>query len=246
MRYMALATDYDGTLAANGVVASETWEAVGRLRASGRKLLLVTGRDIEDMKRVCPPLDRFDRVVAENGAVLYRPSTAEETTLAPPPPPEFVEALRRRGVAHLRVSRAIVASVKPYETIILQTIRDLGLELQLVFNKDSVMVLPPGINKATGLQAALEELCLSPHNVAGIGDAENDHAFLAICECSAAVRNALPMLQRQADFVTAGDHGRGVAELIDELLDNDLRRHERAARRDAPVTPRRSAGRRGA
>ncbi len=239
MRYLALATDYDGTLASDGRVATATWDALGRLRASGRKAILVTGRDMEDLKRICPSLDRFDRVVAENGAVLYRPAAAEEAVLAAPPPPAFVRALRDRGVAHLVVSRSIVASVKPYETIILKTIRDMGLEMQVIFNKDAVMVLPSGVNKATGLRAALDELGLSPHNVVGIGDAENDHAFLRECECSAAVADALPMLKEQADLVTAGGAGRGVVELIDELLADDLRRRRRSAPRQESraVTP---------
>ena len=60
----------------------------------------------------------------------------------------------------------------------LDTIRDLGLELQVIFNKGAVMVLPAGVNKASGLAAALADLGLSPHNVVGVGDAENDHAFL--------------------------------------------------------------------
>jgi HAD superfamily hydrolase (TIGR01484 family) len=229
MRYLALATDYDGTLASDGRVAVATWEALKRLRASGRKIVLVTGRDLEDLKKVCPPLDRFDRVVAENGASLYRPVTGEEMVLAPPPPEEFVQALRNRGVAPLVVGRAILASVKPYQTTILQTIRDMELELHVIFNKDAVMVLPSGVNKATGLRAALEELGLSPHNVVGVGDAENDHAFLEECERSAAVANALPLVKKDADFVTAGAAGQGVAELIDELLADDLRRREHRA-----------------
>ncbi len=85
------------------------------------------------------------------------------------------------------------------------------------------MVLPSGVNKATGLSAALEELNLSPHNVVGVGDAENDHAFLSLCEFSVAVANALPMLKERADFVTDGARGRGVVELIDRVLDDDLK-----------------------
>src|SRR5947209_7076779 len=150
MRYLALATDYDGTLASGGAVAAGTWEAVRRLRDSGRKLVLVSGRDVADLKTVCPALDRFDRVVAENGAVLYRPATGEETALAPPLPPEFVRALRDRGITHLGMGRVIVASVRPNETAILRTIRDLGLELEIVFDRHAVMVLPPGVTKATG------------------------------------------------------------------------------------------------
>jgi HAD superfamily hydrolase (TIGR01484 family) len=227
MRFLALATDYDGTLSVGSIVADDAWEAVRRLRDSGRKLLLVTGRALDDLRTICPHLERFDRVVAENGGVLYRPDTGERRLLAPPPPREFVEALRDRGVARIGVGSTLVATVTPYETVALQVIRDLGLELQVVFNKGAVMIVPPGMNKATGLAAALEELGLSPHNVVGVGDAENDHAFLDLCECSAAVSNALPMLKKHADIVTAGDHHRGVIELIDELVDDDLRHRER-------------------
>lgn len=53
---------------------------------------------------------------------------------------------------------------------------------------------------------------LSPHNVVAVGDAENDHAFLAMCECAVAVNNALPALKERAELVTNGDHGRGEIE----------------------------------
>ena len=46
--------------------------------------------------------------------------------------------------------------------------------------------------------------------------------FCDLCECSVAVANALPALKEAADLVTRGDHGAGVAELIDELLRDDL------------------------
>jgi hydroxymethylpyrimidine pyrophosphatase-like HAD family hydrolase len=80
------------------------------------------------------------------------------------------------------------------------------------------MILPSGVNKATGLRAAAQCLGLAPIEIAGIGDAENDHAFLEICGCSVAVANALPASREKVDFVTAGDHGDGVAELIGRML----------------------------
>ena len=84
------------------------------------------------------------------------------------------------------------------------------------------MVLPSGVNKASGLAAALAECGLSPHNVVGIGDAENDHAFLAMCGCSVAVANALDSVKAEADLVTREARGNGVRELIERLLENDL------------------------
>jgi HAD superfamily hydrolase (TIGR01484 family) len=235
MRYLALACDYDGTIAHHGRVSSTTVAALERLRASGRKPLLVTGRELGDLLSVFPRVDLFDRMVLENGALLYRPATKQERRLAEPPPPEFVRELARRGVAPVSVGRSIVATWHPHETTVLEVIRDLGLELQVIFNKGAVMVLPPGVTKATGLIVALDELGLSPRNVVGVGDAENDHAFLSVCEFSAAVANALPSVKERADLVTRGDHGTGVEQLIDELLACDL------ARPDLPLGMPRSA-----
>ena len=222
MRYLALCCDYDGTLATHGRLLPETVAALERLIASGRRLLMVTGRELDDLQSVCDRLDLFEYIVAENGALLYHPRTRAEKALAAPPPDEFVATLRTRGIDRVSKGRVIVATWEPHETTVLETIRDLGLELQVIFNKGAVMVLPAGVTKATGLAAALERLGLSLHNAVGIGDAENDHALLRACEFSAAVANALPKLKETADFVTTHDHGAGVAELIDALLDDDL------------------------
>ncbi|MGH2770650.1 MAG: HAD hydrolase family protein, partial [Actinomycetota bacterium] len=181
-----------------------------------------TGRELDDLLAVFPEIEIFVWVVAENGALLYRPGSPEPRLLASAPPESFVKALRERGIAPLSVGRVIVATREPNETPVLETIRDEGLELGVIFNKGAVMVLPYGVNKATGLAAALAEMVLSPHNVIGIGDAENDHAFLDLCECSAAVANALPALQKRVDLITRESRGAGVAELADRLVATDL------------------------
>ncbi len=222
MRYLALASDYDGTLATDGRVNQETVAALERLRGSGRKLILVTGRELDDLLRTFEQIYLFDRVVAENGALLYNPATHEEKLLGSKPPEQFVTQLRDRGVDPLSVGRAIIATWHPHETKVIEVIRELGLELQVIFNKGAVMVLPAGVNKASGLKAALTELGLAPHNTVGIGDAENDRAFLSLCECGVAVANALDMLKQGADVVTKGARGAGVVEIIDQLIASDL------------------------
>jgi len=229
MRYLALASDYDGTLAAHGRVDQETLESVRRLLDSGRKFILVTGRELPDLLNVFPEANLCHLIVAENGAVLYDPHTRQAKLLAEAPPEKFVAELKRRGVQPLSTGRSIVATWSPHEQTVLDVIRELGLELQVIFNKGAVMALPSGVNKATGLHAALRQLCLSPHNTVGIGDAENDHALLNACECSVAVANSIPVLKEKADIVTDGARGRGVAELINRLLKDDLANvaHER-------------------
>src|SRR4029078_8659907 len=151
LRYLVLATDYDGTLAKHGHVDDATWAAVRGLRESGRRGVLVTGRELEALRTFCPRLELFDRVVAENGALIYQPTTKEVRLLAEPPPPEFAEALKEQGVAPLSVGNVIVSTVRPNETTVLKAISELGLELQVIFNQEAVMVLPSGVNKATGL-----------------------------------------------------------------------------------------------
>ena len=223
MRYFCLISDYDGTLAHDGQVLPSTLEALKRVKASGRKLVLATGRELPELLRVFPETSLFDLAVVENGALLYNPATGEKRLLAEPPPAAFVEELRRRGVGPLSVGESIVATWHPHETTVLEVIRLLGLELQVIFNKEAVMILPSGVNKGTGVRVALEELGLSTHNALGVGDAENDHAFLGICECSVAVANALPVLKERADVVTSKARGEGVEEIIKQLLADDLR-----------------------
>ena len=222
MRYHLLATDYDATLATDGRVAAETTAALEAVLATGRRLMLVTGRRLEELMSLYPELEIFERVVAENGALLYRPATKERRRLADPPPPALLATLRQRGIAPLEVGEVIVATREPHETAVLAAIRDLGLEHQVIFNKGAVMILPAGVNKATGVLAALEELKISPHNVVGVGDAENDHSFLKLCERSAAVAGALPALQDEVDIHLRGDAGAGVRELAEALVANDL------------------------
>src|SRR6187455_1562547 len=135
MRYFALATDYDGTIATHGSVDEHTLDWLRLLADSGRKLILVTGRELPDLRAVFPEWAMFDRIVAENGAVLCRPSLQEEEALVPAPPRSFVELLRARDVRPLSVGRVIVATVEPNENMVLNAVRELGLELQVIFNK---------------------------------------------------------------------------------------------------------------
>jgi hypothetical protein len=222
VRYHALAADYDGTLAHHGLIDDLTWASLRRLRDSGRKLIMVTGRELDELLGLLQHPEMFDRIVAENGAVLYCPGTKAIKLLAPKPPPEFAAELRRRGVDRVAEGRVIVAAWEPDQDTALHVIHDLALELQVIFNKGAVMVLPTGVNKATGLSEALKELGLSAHNVVAVGDAENDHALITKAEFGVAVSNALPSLKKHADFVTPADHGVGVSQLIDRMVANDL------------------------
>src|SRR5687768_16009236 len=126
MRYLALACDYDETLAPGGHVDGATIAGLERVVASGRKLILMTGRLLEDLQSTFPGLELFDWVVAENGGVLYQPSTREEKLLGDAPAVPFTAELFERGVSPLEPGRVIVSTREPHESTVLAVIKELG------------------------------------------------------------------------------------------------------------------------
>jgi hydroxymethylpyrimidine pyrophosphatase-like HAD family hydrolase len=238
MKWQGLAADYDGTLATDGVVDEPTRRALVRLRSANVRTFLVTGRELADFSNMESFLSIFDMIVAENGAVLYEPGSGETHTLGTPPPEAFVAELSRRGVSPLEVGHSIVATREPHQATVLEVIKELGLELQVIFNKGAVMVLPSGINKASGLQHALRTFNISASSVIAVGDAENDHAFLELCGLPVAVANALPALKEKAALVTRFSAGAGVIELIDSALRGELDGHIGVQGSQAPANRR--------
>ncbi|HEY2083514.1 MAG TPA: HAD family hydrolase [Verrucomicrobiae bacterium] len=220
-KYLALATDYDGTIAQHGDVTEATREALHQWKEAGRKLIMVTGRELPDLQKVCPFTKSFDCIVAENGALLYWPATGEKKVLAARPPEEFIDRLRTMGVSPLSFGEVIVSTQENYKGVVLEAIDELGLKLKIILNKGALMVLPTSVDKATGLNAAANAMGLALADIAGVGDAENDQVFLALCGYSAAVGNALGFLKKQVHYVTKATHGAGVEELIEKLLAAD-------------------------
>ncbi len=94
-----------------------------------------------------------------------------------------------------------------------------GLEAKLVPNRDSLMVLPPDVDKGTGVAAAVEhfgetrELFLTC-----FGDGENDVALFAPADLRVAVANAVDALKKIADVVTENPGGLGVAEYLNSTF----------------------------
>ena len=228
MPLRAFATDYDGTLAHDGRVDEATLASLEAVQRRGATLVLVTGRELDDLTRAFPEHHMFDRVVAENGGVLARGTDVRP--LGPAPAPALIEALRARDVRPLSVGRVIVATRDPHGPTVREAIATLGLAWEISLNKGAVMVLPRGVTKATGLARALDDMGLDPCDVAAIGDAENDLPMMAACGLGIAVANALPEVKARADLVTQGARGAGVREVLDAWLAGTLPEPRRAAR----------------
>jgi hydroxymethylpyrimidine pyrophosphatase-like HAD family hydrolase len=221
MKYRVLATDYDGTLATDGVVGDDIVATLRRARERGLKGVLVTGRELPSLFNTFAHADVFELVVAENGAVLYTPATKSVEVIAPPPPPALVRALEHAGVP-VAVGHSIVATVLPHDQAMRAVLQSLDLDWHIVYNKRSAMAMPAGVTKATGLGAALEQLQVAAAECIAVGDAENDLDFMQLCGLSVAVDNALPDVKRIADVVLTSARGAGVIELVTRLLAGDF------------------------
>jgi hypothetical protein len=213
MKLTALALDYDGTIATRDTLAAPVRDAIALARTNGLTVLLVTGRILEELRRVAGEVHFVDGVVAENGAVMYFPSSGHTSLLAPPVPDAFVRELQRRGIPH-RAGQCLVDADAREAPAILSVIHALELPLVLLFNAGRVMTLSQGVSKATGLRTALDTLRLSARNTVAIGDAENDHELLRLAEVGAAVAWGSGALRAAADAVIPGDGPPAVAEYI--------------------------------
>ena len=222
MHFSALASDYDGTLATNGELRSTTAMALIRLAESGRKVILVTGRTMEELRIADVDRNLFDAVVVENGALVWDRATGKQTLLADPIDDETVAVMEARGVTPLHVGRVIASTHTDQAATLQGIVDDLNLPLRLCPNKHSLMLLPNDVDKATGLQVALDLLGGSLEATVGCGDAENDIPMIDACGCGVAVANSVDELKRRATIVTRAERGEGVEEVIEALIADDL------------------------
>lgn len=218
----AVAVDFDGTLTEGGAPPEAVLRGLARFRGRGGRVVLATGRVLDELATVFPSVgEATDAVVAENGGILAVDGRVRE--LSAPVEPDLDGPLRHRGVPFRR-GRILLATGVAHAAAVQEEVTRLGLDCQLVRNRDELMVLPVGCTKGSGVLQALAELGLSRHNAVAVGDAENDHSMFERCELGVAVANAVPALRRQADHVTPGRAGVGVLEVLDGTTLAGLRR----------------------
>lgn len=216
MKLSVLALDYDGTVASDDRLDPSVREAITEARRRGIKVMVVTGRTVNELRRVAGELNFVDGVVAENGAIVHFPDGGLTAPLAPPLPQAFAAGLRERGIP-FTAGECLVDADASAAPRMLEVIRELELPIVLVFNRSRVMALTQGISKATGLSAALEMLRASPRNGVAVGDAENDHELLRLAEVGAAVEWGSASLRAAADIVINGSDPSAVGGFIRSL-----------------------------
>lgn len=216
MKLAAIALDYDGTIAVNGIMDPSVRSVIGEARGAGIAVILATGRRLGDLARAAGDLTCFDAIVAENGSVIHFPSRGRHVLLGYPPNLAFVEELRRRGVV-FELGECLIEADASASGIIIDAIHALEQPLVLTFNRGRVMVLPQAIGKSTGVRHALATLRISIHNTLAIGDAENDHDLLDACEVGVAVEWGSKGLLAVADEIVRGPGPPAVSDYVRQL-----------------------------
>jgi hydroxymethylpyrimidine pyrophosphatase-like HAD family hydrolase len=93
VKLLTIALDFDGTIARNDVLDPDVRKAIADVRARGIVVILVTGRILDDLRRVAGDLYFIDAVVAENGAVIEFPESGYSRVLGQPPPEVLLNEL---------------------------------------------------------------------------------------------------------------------------------------------------------
>jgi hypothetical protein len=228
--FKVLAFDLDGTLAEADQIAPQTWEALRTARLAGQVLILVTGRSLDSFISKFPFVELCEALVVENGAVVYFPRRDAvilpfgEVTAA------VFQRLQALDVPFDR-GMAIAATKVPHDAEIYRILQTIHAPLTVEYNRDSIMLLPPGASKGQGLLFALQELGYSPHNLLVCGDAENDRSMFEVAELAVGVANAAPALRSIADALLEKRDGEGIQILLKDLLNGNLpKRRPRPAR----------------
>lgn len=208
LEIVALATDYDRTLTDESLTpVPEALDALRAARASGLRIVVVSGRDMAFLEREVG--DVADAIVAENGCHILLPGER-----ARPTGDGFLDLRKLLADAPFEVEHGLtLASVDARHRDELARLLA-GQDVDLIPNRDRLMVLPRGIDKAHGVLQALETLGIPPEHAAAAGDGENDVAMVSSVGYGIAVANAVDELKAIADHVTDEPGGRGLAAWV--------------------------------
>jgi phosphoglycolate phosphatase (TIGR01487 family) len=215
VKISTIACDYDRTLTDEKLKVSK--KAVQILKTAKMrkkvKIIIVSGRMLGFLIKMNEHFQVADALVAENGAVIFLPNVDTKLVLKERSGQRLRDAFKLLDIP-LEIGDVIVSTKRTYETTILKIINEAKLNVNIEYNRDSLMILPPGINKGKGVLRALLLLGVPKGGLACIGDAENDVALFRIADVSVAVANAVNSLKKQADIICDSSHGEGVVEFV--------------------------------
>jgi phosphoglycolate phosphatase len=226
----AFAIDIDGTLTenGNGMIHLPAVSKMRFLEKMGHKVFFVTGRSSLEAYVLSVFLGITRVAIGENGGVVSR-GHSDHTVLGN-------KDLCVKGYEMLKQSISNV-DIKPVfprlSEVVLQRTFDIeegknifkenGLKLDLVDSKYAFHINELGVNKAKGLDLALEFLNIEPKEVVAIGDSETDIPVFENCGFSIALGHSDDEVKARANHVVSGKEGVGLCDAIDYVSLNYLR-----------------------
>lgn len=226
----AFAIDIDGTLTenGNGMVYLPAVSKMRFLEKIGYRVFFVTGRSSVEAYVLSVFLGITRVAIGENGGVVSK-GPSDHTILG-----NKDLCLKGYEVLKQSISNVDVKPVFPrLSEVVLQRTFDIeegknifkekGLNLDLVDSKYAFHINELGVNKAKGLNLALEFLNIEPKEVVAIGDSETDIPVFGNCGFSIALGHSDDEVKAHASHVVSGKEGVGLCDAIDHVTLNYLR-----------------------
>ncbi|MFA5772342.1 MAG: phosphoglycolate phosphatase [Thermoplasmata archaeon] len=218
-RILAVGCDYDRTLTDNFLeISKEGIKSLRLARKHGITTIVVSGRTTDFLTKLNRKYGIADILVAENGAVLFFQKGNKKILTSNID--LDLRTLLDNADFPIEFGEVIASTKVEYEKKLLKIIETKNINVKLIRNIDSMMLLPPDVDKGIGLLKALKILEINKRNLAVIGDGENDLEMFSVAGTRVAVANAVELLKRNADIICKNSYGAGVAEFIDMALKN--------------------------
>lgn len=193
------------------------------IREWSAPVVIATGKSFPYPVALCSFIGIEERVVAENGGVVY---ADDEVVVTGDPEAAWAvaDAYREMGydlgfgevdtANRWRETEIIVSVDRPEEPL-----RDLANKhgQEVVDTGYAYHVKSPDVSKGLGLEAIADILDLDAADFVAVGDSENDVSTFEVVDRSFAVANADDAARAAADTVTDGAHADGLLEALDAV-----------------------------
>jgi phosphoglycolate phosphatase (TIGR01487 family) len=103
-----------------------------------------------------------------------------------------------------------------------QHLDDLGLPVELLDTGFAIHIKDKQVNKGLALRRIMKHLGIADSDFAAVGDGLGDIPMFREVGFGAAVGNASPELKEIADYVAASVYGKGFAEIVDYMIDQNM------------------------
>lgn len=213
--------DYDRTVTDGSLkVDEECLSEIAALREKRVHTTLVTGRKrtfVEHLLSEHP--GTFDSAVCENGCLALLNSAWQVASDFP----QRSEIVRRFTEAGAPFDRG--DCILSTEALSGAQVRELLAGIpgwHGIANVNSVMILPEGVDKGSGISKVQAENGGSSETTAAIGDGENDMVMRGCCSVLGAPASAVDDMKRIADFVSDHTYSKGTVDFVRYLAAKGL------------------------